>query len=197
MEAWDVAYVSEKLLQARYAFSEQEVKQYFTEDKVLAGLFRSSKACSAFASQPDRAPAWHDDVRFFRIETPAGELIGQFYLDLYARDQPSVAAPGWTRRSVAASGRDRGSEGIQKPVAYLNCNFSRPVGEKDGKPRPATFTHDEVNTLFHETGHGLHHLLTQVDELGVAGIHGVEWDAVELPSQFMENYCWEWSVLQG
>jgi len=191
LEPWDVGYASEKLLQARYAFSEQEVKQYFTEAKVLAGLFHVVETLFGVRLKPDSAPVWHEDVRFFRIETTAGELIGQFYLDIYARDTKRGGA--WMDEAIT---RRRTAHGIQKPVAYLNCNFSRPVGETDGKPRPATFTHDEVNTLFHETGHGLHHLLTRVDELGVSGIHGVEWDAVELPSQFMENYCWEWSVLQ-
>jgi len=200
MEAWDVAYVSEKLLQARYSFSEQEVRRYFTEDKVLAGLFSVIETLFEVRLRPDAAPVWHEDVRFFRIENPAGELVGQFYLDLYARDTKRGGA--WMdeaigRRRVRMQSAAGGSDDIQKPVAYLNCNFSRPVGEKDGRPRPAMFTHDEVSTLFHETGHGLHHLLTQVDEPGVAGIHGVEWDAVELPSQFMENYCWEWRVLQG
>ncbi|MCP5227446.1 M3 family metallopeptidase [Accumulibacter sp.] len=198
MEAWDVAYVSEKLLQERYAFSEQEVKQYFTEDNVLAGLFKVVETLFGVRLKADSAPVWHDDVRFFRIETPAGELLGQFYLDLYARDTKRGGA--WMDEAIARRRLHHGltaGDGIQKPVAYLNCNFSRPVGTKDGQARPATFTHDEVITLFHETGHGLHHLLTRVDELGVAGIHGVEWDAVELPSQFMENYCWEWSVVQG
>ncbi|MEO8409512.1 MAG: M3 family metallopeptidase [Propionivibrio sp.] len=190
LEPWDVGYVSEKLLQARYAFSEQEVKQYFTEDKVLAGLFHVVETLFGVCIRPDRAPAWHEDVRFYRIETTAGELIGQFYVDLYARETKRGGA--WmdeaiTRRRIV----DEAIERIQKPVAYLNCNFSRPVGSK-----PATFTHDDVITLFHETGHGLHHLLTRVEELGVSGIHGVEWDAVELPSQFMENYCWEWGVVQ-
>ena len=190
LEPWDVGYASEKLLQARYAFSEQEVKQYFTEDKVLAGLFHVVETLFGVRLKPDSAPVWHEDVRFFRIETPAGELVGQFYLDLYARDTKRGGA--WmddaiTRRRVFSGSM----EGIQKPVAYLNCNFPRPVGSK-----PATFTHDDVTTLFHETGHGLHHLLTRVEELGVSGIHGVEWDAVELPSQFMENYCWEWQVLE-
>ncbi len=186
LEPWDVGYASEKLLQARYAFSEQEVKQYFTEDKVLAGLFHVVEMLFGVRLRPDRAPTWHDDVRFFRIETNDGELVGQFYLDLYARETKRGGA--WMDEAIT---RRHTADGVQKPVAYLNCNFSRPVGDK-----PATFTHDEVTTLFHETGHGLHHLLTRVDELGVAGIHGVEWDAVELPSQFMENYCWEWSVLQ-
>ncbi|WP_211364077.1 M3 family metallopeptidase [Propionivibrio limicola] len=186
LEPWDATYAAEKLLQARYAFSEQEVKQYFTEDKVLAGLFHVVKTLFGVRLKADSAPVWHEDVRFFRIESTAGELIGQFYLDLYARETKRGGA--WMDEAI--SRRRLGSE-LQKPVAYLNCNFSRPVGGK-----PTTFTHDEVTTLFHETGHGLHHLLTRIEELGVSGIHGVEWDAVELPSQFMENYCWEWDVLQ-
>ena len=184
-QPWDAAYVSEKLLQARYAFSEQEVKQYFTEPKVLSGLFQVIERLFGVRVRPDQAPAWHEDVQFFRIETPNGDLLGQFYLDLYARETKRGGA--WMDE---ARSRKRTSDGIQTPVAYLNCNFARPVGDK-----PATFTHDEVITLFHETGHGLHHLLTQVEELSVSGIHGVEWDAVELPSQFMENYAWAWSVL--
>lgn len=191
LEPWDVGYASEKLLQARYAFSEQEVKQYFTQDKVLAGLFHVVETLFGVRIKTDSAPVWHEDVRFFRIENQAGELIGQFYLDLYARETKRGGA--WMDEAIT---RRRTGQGIQTPVAYLNCNFSRPVGEQNGKAKPATFTHDEVITLFHETGHGLHHLLTRVEELGVSGIHGVEWDAVELPSQFMENYCWEWSVLQ-
>ena len=191
-QPWDAAYVSEKLLQARYAFSEQEVKQYFTEPKVVGGLFKVIESLFNVKVKPDTAPVWHEDVRFYRIETPAGELVGQFYMDLYARETKRGGA--WMDE---ARSRKRMTGGIQKPIAYLNCNFSRPVGEVDGKLRPATFTHDEVTTLFHESGHGLHHLLTRGEELGVSGIHGVEWDAVELPSQFMENYCWEWEVLQG
>ena len=191
-QPWDAAYVSEKLLQARYAFSEQEVKQYFTEPKVVGGLFKVIESLFNVRVKPDAAPVWHEDVRFYRIETPAGELVGQFYMDLYARETKRGGA--WMDE---ARSRRLANGGIQKPIAYLNCNFSRPVGEKDGKPLPATFTHDEVTTLFHESGHGLHHLLTRGEELGVSGIHGVEWDAVELPSQFMENYCWEWEVLQG
>jgi len=186
-QPWDAAYVSEKLLQARYAFSEQEVKQYFTEPKVLGGLFKVIENLFNVRVKPDTAPVWHEDVRFFRIETPAGELVGQFYLDLYARETKRGGA--WMDEARA---RRRTTGGIQKPIAYLNCNFARPVGDKS-----ATFTHDDVITLFHETGHGLHHLLTRGEELGVSGIHGVEWDAVELPSQFMENYCWEWEVVEG
>jgi len=191
-QPWDAAYVSEKLLQARYAFSEQEVKQYFTEPKVLGGLFKAIESLFNVKVTQDTAPVWHEDVRFYRLETPAGDLVGQFYLDLYARETKRGGA--WMDEARA---RRRTAGGIQKPIAYLNCNFARPVGQRDGKPLPATFTHDEVITLFHETGHGLHHLLTRGEELGVSGIHGVEWDAVELPSQFMENYCWEWNVLQG
>ena len=187
LQPWDVAFASEKLLQARYAFSEQEVKQYFTEPAVLAGLFRVIEELFAVRVKPDTAPVWHPDVRFYRLETPTGELVGQFYLDLYARETKRGGA--WMDE---AQGRRRCATGMQTPIAYLNCNFSAPVGGK-----PASFTHDEVITLFHETGHGLHHLLTRVDELGVSGIHGVEWDAVELPSQFMENYCWEWRVVEA
>jgi len=186
MEPWDMAWVSEKLLQRRYAFSDQEVKQYFTEPKVLAGLFHVIETLFSVRVLPDTAPVWHDDVRFYRIENVAGELVGQFYLDLYAREEKRGGA--WMDEALT---RRRTTAGLQTPVAYLNCNFSRPVGGK-----PATFTHDEVTTLFHETGHGLHHMLTRVEDPGVSGIHGVEWDAVELPSQFMENYCWEWRVLQ-
>jgi len=190
LEPWDVGFASEKLLQARYAFSEQEVKRYFTEDKVLGGLFRVVETLFGVRLKPDTAPTWHEDVRFFRIESPDGALIGQFYIDLYARETKRGGA--WMDEAITRRRVSKGTaDGIQKPVAYLNCNFSRPVGGK-----PATFSHDDVITLFHETGHGLHHLLTQVEELGVSGIHGVEWDAVELPSQFMENYCWEWSVVQ-
>ncbi|MFZ2973364.1 MAG: M3 family metallopeptidase [Ferribacterium limneticum] len=185
-QPWDAAYVSEKLLQARYAFSEQEVKQYFTEPKVLGGLFKVIESLFNVKVKPDTAPVWHEDVRFYRLESPAGDLVGQFYLDLYARETKRGGA--WMDE---ARSRRRVLNGVQKPIAYLNCNFSRPNGGK-----PATFTHDDVTTLFHETGHGLHHLLTRGEELGVSGIHGVEWDAVELPSQFMENYCWEWEVVE-
>ena len=186
LEPWDMGYASEKLRQARYAFSEQEVKPYFTEPKVLAGLFHVVESLYGVRIVPDSAPVWHEDVRFFRIEDQAGELVGQFYLDPYARETKRGGA--WMDEAIT---RRRITSGIQKPVAYLNCNFPRPVGDK-----PATFSHGDVETLFHEAGHGLHHLLTRVEELGVSGIHGVEWDAVELPSQFMENYCWEWEVLQ-
>ena len=186
LQAWDISYASEHLRQQRYAFSEQEVKQYFPEDSVLAGMFKLVGTLYGLAIRPSQAPTWHESVRFYDIRNGAGVLVGQFYLDLYARNSKRGGA--WmddaiTRRSTKT--------GVQTPVAYLNCNFAAPVGGK-----PALFTHDEVITLFHEFGHGLHHLLTQVEDLGVSGIHGVEWDAVELPSQFMENFCWEWDVLQ-
>jgi oligopeptidase A len=186
LESWDIAWASEKLKQQRYSFSDDEVKQYFPEPRVLAGLFRVIESLFAVTLRQDVAPAWHPDVRFFRIERD-GRLIGQFYLDLYARDTKRGGA--WMDEAIT---RRRVQSGVQTPVAYLNCNFPAPVGGRD-----ATFSHDDVITLFHECGHGLHHLLTQVDELPVSGIHGVEWDAVELPSQFMENYCWEWDVLTG
>ncbi|MDR1889692.1 MAG: M3 family metallopeptidase [Zoogloeaceae bacterium] len=187
LQPWDVSYASEKLLQERYAFSEQEVRPYFSEPKVVAGLFHVVEHLYGIAIKPDTAPIWHDSVRFYRIENAAGELIGQFYMDLYARETKRGGA--WMDSAVS---RYRKSDGaLQTPVAYLVCNFSKPLGGK-----PATFTHDEVQTLFHETGHGFHHLLTRMEELGVSGINGVEWDAVELPSQFMENFCWEWDVLK-
>ena len=190
LQAWDVAYVSEKLREQRYAFSEQEVKQYFPEPKVIAGLFRVIQNMFAVQIKEDNAPTWHPDVRFFRIEKD-GQLVGQFYLDLYARAGKRGGA--WMDDARA---RRRLTQGVQTPAAYLTCNFTEPA-VVNGVKKPALFTHDEVITLFHEFGHGLHHMLTQVDELGVSGISGVEWDAVELPSQFMENFCWEWDVLQN
>jgi oligopeptidase A len=187
LQAWDVAYASEKLRLKRYSFSDQEVKQYFPEDIVERGLFRVAETLYGVKIVESQAPVWHPDVRFFEVRDPNGTAIGQFYLDLYARETKRGGA--WMDDAIS---RRRRAERIQIPVAYLNCNFSRPVGGK-----PALFTHDEVLTLFHEFGHGLHHLLTQVEDLGVSGISGVEWDAVELPSQFMENFCWEWDVLCG
>jgi oligopeptidase A len=186
LQAWDIAFASEKLKEARYAFSDQEVKQYFTEPKVLEGLFRIIETLFEVAIRPDQAPTWNPDVRFFRVER-GGQLIAQFYLDPYAR---SGKRPGAWMDDVR--GRWQRPEGtLQTPVAHLVCNFAPPVGDK-----PALLTHDDVITLFHEFGHGLHHMLTQVADLGVSGISGVEWDAVELPSQFMENFAWEWEVLQ-
>ncbi|MBN8765816.1 MAG: M3 family metallopeptidase [Thiobacillus sp.] len=186
LQAWDTTYVSEKLSVARYSFSDQEVKQYFPEPRVLAGLFRLIETLYGLHVREDQAPVWHPDVKFYTLTDHAGQRVGQFYLDLYAR--ASKRGGAWMDDVIT---RRRTAGGIQTPVAYLNCNFSGPVGGK-----PALFTHDEVITLFHETGHGLHHLLTRIEELGVSGINGVEWDAVELPSQFMENFCWEWDVLK-
>jgi oligopeptidase A len=186
LEAWDVAYASEKLRQARYAFSENEVKQYFPESSVLPGMFKLVETLYGLQISAVEAPRWHDDVRFFSIRDREGQLVGQFYLDLHARSSKRGGA--WMDDAIT---RRRTATGTQAPVAYLTCNFSPPVGDK-----PALLTHDEVITLFHEFGHGLHHLLTRVDYLGVSGINGVEWDAVELPSQFMENFCWEWDVVR-
>ncbi|GGY16325.1 M3 family metallopeptidase [Paludibacterium paludis] len=186
LEAWDLAYVSEKLRVARYAFSDQEVKQYFPEHRVIEGLFGVVRTLFGIDVQKGEAPAWHKDVSFYTIKKD-GQVLGGFYFDLYAREGKRSGA--WM--DDARGRRVKGGK-VQTPIAYLTCNFSRPVGDK-----PALFTHDEVTTLFHEFGHGLHHMLTRVDELAVAGISGVEWDAVELPSQFMENFCWEWDVLQG
>jgi oligopeptidase A len=191
LDAWDLTYASEKLRVARYAFSDQEVKQYFPESAVLPGMFRLVETLYGLTITPDKAALWHDDVRFFAIHDRNGALVGRFYIDLYAR--PSKRGGAWMDEAVT---RRLKRDSVQTPVAYLNCNFSAPVGQIGGKKRPALFTHDEVITLFHEFGHGLHHLLTRVDYLGVSGINGVEWDAVELPSQFMENFCWEWSVLE-
>ncbi|PWK37019.1 M3 family metallopeptidase [Cupriavidus plantarum] len=188
IEPWDVAYASEKLRQQRYAFSEHEVKQYFPEQKVLEGLFGVIEKLFTVRIEPDQAQTWHKDVRFFRVVNPQGALLAQFYIDLYAREGKRGGA--WMDDARGRKERDNGT--VQTPVAYLTCNFSAPVGDK-----PALFTHDEVITLFHEFGHGLHHMLTQVGDLGVSGINGVEWDAVELPSQFMENFCWEYEVLSG
>jgi oligopeptidase A len=185
LESWDMSWAAEKLKLARYAFSDDEVKQYFPEHKVLAGLFRCVETLFGVQLTPDSATTWDPTVRLFRIERH-GKLVGQFFLDLYARETKRGGA--WMADAI---GRRLTPAGIQTPVAYLCCNFPAPVGNK-----PATFSHDDVLTLFHETGHGLHHLLTEVEELPVSGIDGVEWDAVELPSQFMENFCWEWDVLK-
>jgi oligopeptidase A len=184
--ASDVNYVSEKLRQKRYSFSDEEVKQYFPEDAVVGGMFRVVETLYGVRIRQAEAETWHPTVRFYEITDAGGARIGQFYLDLYARESKRGGA--WM---AEARGRRRIGGRVQTPVAFLTCNFSAPVGGK-----PALFRHAEVNTLFHEFGHGLHQLLTQVDELGVAGINGVEWDAVELPSQFMENFCWEWEVVE-
>ncbi len=186
LDAWDVAYASEKLREEKYAFSDQEVKQYFPEAQVLQGLFKVTETIFGVHVKKSHAPVWHADVSFYEIADRDGHLIGQFYLDLYARNGKRGGA--WMDEAIT---RRRKAHGIETPVAFLTCNFSAPVGGK-----PALFTHDEVITMFHEFGHGLHHLLTKVEDYGVSGIKGVEWDAVELPSQFMENFCWEWEVLR-
>ena len=191
-QAWDWPFISERLKEARYAFSEQEVKQYFTAPRVLAGLFKIIETLFEVSIRRDMAPVWHPAVEFYRIERAstlgtAPQLVGQFYLDQPARTGKRGGAwmdgvrSRWLRPDT---GR------LQTPVAHLVCNFAEGVNGQ-----PALLTHDDVTTLFHEFGHGLHHMLTQVDEHSVSGISGVEWDAVELPSQFMENFCWEWSVL--
>src|SRR5467141_225227 len=194
LQAWDIAYASEKLRAKRYAFSDQEVKQYFPEDVAIAGLFRLAETLYGIRILPSKAPVWHEDVRFFEVRDSAGTasnpIIGQFYTDLYARDTKRGGA--WMDDAITR--RRKGGQ-LQTPVAYLNCNFSRPLSSDSGG-KPALFTHDDVLTLFHEFGHGLHHLLTRVDYPSLAGINGVAWDAVELPSQFLENYAWHPEVLQ-
>ena len=190
-QPWDWSFISEKLKEARYAFSEQEVKQYFPAPKVLAGLFKIVETLFEVSIRRDVAPVWNPAVEFYRIERAGSngpELVGQFYLDQPARKGKRGGA--WMD-DVRARWLRPDTHQLQTPVAHLVCNFADGV---DGKP--ALLTHDDVITLFHETGHGLHHLLTQINERDVSGISGVEWDAVELPSQFMENFCWEWSVLE-
>ena len=184
-QSWDLSYAAEKLRQAKYAFSEAEVKKYFPISKVLAGLFAQIKKLYGIELAEKTVPVWHKDVRYFELKQD-GQTIGGVYMDLYAREGKRGGAwmDGYKSRRRFADGT------LQLPTAYLVCNFTPPVGDKE-----ARLSHDEIITLFHETGHGLHHLLTQVDEVGVSGINGVEWDAVELPSQFMENFVWEYDVL--
>lgn len=200
LEAWDVPYASEQLQQARYAFSDNTVKQYFPLPRVLDGLFGLIQRLFSVDIRPDQTQTWHPDVQFFRIEA-RGQLVGQFYLDLYAREskQPGAWMDDCRGRQQLPASRARPSDGkgqaatiLQTPVAYLVCNFQPPVNGRDSLLR-----HDDVSTLFHEFGHGLHHLLTRVGALGVSGIAGVEWDAVELPSQFMENWAWEWEIVES
>lgn len=186
-QSWDWPFISEKLKEVKYSFSEQEVKQYFPAPKVLQGLFKIIETLFEVNIRPDQAPIWHASVDFYRIERN-GQLVGQFYLDPPAR--PGKRGGAWMD-DVRARWLRPDSQKMQTPVAHLVCNFADSV---DGKP--PLLTHDDVITLFHEFGHGLHHMLTQVNERDVSGISGVEWDAVELPSQFMENFCWEWSVLK-
>lgn len=186
LQPWDVPYASERLRESRYAYSEDEVKQYFTEPRVLAGLYEVIETLFNVRLVETPVSSWHADVRGVRVESPEGALIGHLYLDLYARaGKQSGAWVDSERTRRLAGGR------LQTPVAYLTCNFSRPNGE-----RAAVLTHDDVITLFHETGHALHALLSEVDEPGAAAFSSVEWDAIELPSQFMENFCWEWAVVR-
>ncbi len=194
-QAWDWPYIGEQLRQARYAYSEQEVKPYFTAPKVLQGLFHIIETLFDVRIRPDQAPVWHPGVQFFCIERHghgmgdgAAQRVGQFYLDPGARNGKRGGA--WMDDVRARWLRPDNGQ-LQTPVAHLVCNFAEGVNGK-----PPLLTHDDVITLFHEFGHGLHHMLTQVNERDVSGISGVEWDAVELPSQFMENFCWEWDVLK-
>jgi len=186
LDAWDIAYYSEKLKQAAFRFSDEDLRPYFSVPNVLKGLFGVVQRLYELDIRPrEGVTIWHDDVMFYDIYNGSGELQGSFYLDLYARQHKRGGA--WMDECVV---RRKLASGIQTPVAYLTCNFTPPVGGK-----PALITHDEVITLFHEFGHGLHHMLTRVDYAGVSGINGVPWDAVELPSQFMENWCWEREAL--
>lgn len=191
IQPWDLTYASEKLRQAKYAFSQTEVKKYFPADRVLAGLFAQIDKLYGVHFIEKKVPVWHPDVRYFELEQN-GAIIGGVYMDLYARTGKRGGAwmNDYRGRRRFTSGNHAGQ--LQTPIAYLVCNFTPPVAGKT-----ARLSHDEILTLFHETGHGLHHLLTQVDELGVSGINGVEWDAVEMPSQFMENFVWEYDVLAG
>ncbi|OOF50925.1 oligopeptidase A [Rodentibacter genomosp. 1] len=187
LEPWDIAFYSEKQKQHLYTINDEELRPYFPEDRVLSGLFELIKRIfNIRAVERFAVDTWHKDVRFFDLIDENDQLRGSFYLDLYARENKRGGA--WMDDCV---GRKRKLDGsIQTPVAYLTCNFNAPIGDK-----PALFTHDEVTTLFHEFGHGIHHMLTQIDVSDVAGINGVSWDAVELPSQFMENWCWEEEAL--
>jgi len=186
LQPWDVAYASERLREARYAYSEDEIKQYFTEPRVLAGLFEVIETLFDVELIEQPVSAWHDDVRGVRVESRSGATLGHLYLDLYARAGKQGGAWVDSERSRRALGFV-----VQTPIAYLTCNFSRPQDDK-----PALLTHDDVITLFHETGHALHALLSEVNEPGASAFSSVEWDAIELPSQFMENFCWEWAVVR-
>jgi len=187
LEPWDLSYYAEKLRQAKYAISQEDLKPYFPESRVVSGLFEVVKRLYGLDIREQQGiSTWHPDVRFFEIYDNEDQLRGRFYLDLYARQNKRGGA--WMDECIVRRQRDDGS--VQVPTAYLVCNFAPPVGDD-----PALFTHDEVQTLFHEFGHGLHHMMTRIDTAGVAGINGVPWDAVELPSQFMENWCWEREAL--
>ena len=191
LEPWDISFVSEALKEQKYLFSENEVKQYFPIDQVLQGLFKVIETVLQVSIEPIELPKWHADVKSFQVRNEQQEILAHFYLDAYARTGKRGGA--WMDD---ARGRKLLSNGlVQTPIAYLVCNFPAPLKSPDGIIKPATISHDDVITLFHEFGHGLHHMLTQVDTLGVSGINGVEWDAVELPSQFMENFCWDYEVI--
>ncbi|OWT65510.1 M3 family metallopeptidase [Candidimonas nitroreducens] len=187
LEMWDVPYASERLREERYAYSEETLKPYFTEPRVLQGLFGLIETVFGVRVLPSPMPLWHPDARALRVETPEGELLGHLLMDLYARAGKQSGAWVDSERS-----RRRAGQRLRTPIAYLTCNFSAPQGGK-----PALLTHDDVITLFHESGHALHALLSEVDEPAAAAFASVEWDAIELPSQFMENFCWEWSVLHS
>jgi oligopeptidase A len=182
LQPWDITYASEKLRQHRYALSQEDLKPYFPQPRVVSGMFAVVQQLYGLEiNELSGIDTWHPDVRVFEIRDRLGERRGRFYLDLYAR--PNKRGGAWMDECIS---RRQTEQGVQLPVAYLTCNFSSPLGDD-----PALFTHNEVITLFHEFGHGLHHMLTQVDTLAVSGISGVPWDAVELPSQFLENWCWE------
>ncbi|VEI44511.1 oligopeptidase A [Actinobacillus equuli] len=188
LQPWDISFYSEKQKQALYAINDEELRPYFPEDRVLSGLFELMKRIFGLhIEEKFGIDTWHEDVRFFQIYDEQNEERGAFYLDLYARENKRGGA--WMDDCINQKRLADGS--LQKPVAYLTCNFNKPIGDK-----PALFTHDEVTTLFHEFGHGIHHMLTQIDVGDVAGINGVPWDAVELPSQFLENWCWEAEALE-
>jgi oligopeptidase A len=185
VKPWDIPYLSEKLKKRRFSITDEEIKEYFPINNVLHGLFKICKRIYSLNIIEKNASTWHEDVRFFEIYNNKKLLVGSFYLDLYARKNKRGGA--WMDEAIS---KYKFMQEEENPVAYLTCNFTPPSKGN------AFLTHDEVITLFHEFGHGLHHLLTEVTEYSISGIKGVEWDAVELPSQFMENYCWEWSVIK-
>lgn len=197
LEPWDVAFASECLREARYAYSDDDVKQYFTEPRVLSGLFAVVQTLFNVELKTCEVNGWHPDVRAASVHNAKGETLGYLLMDLYAR--PAKQGGAWVdsersrrkRQATHEHNRLESFSEVQTPVVYLTCNFARPQGE-----RPALLTHDDVITLFHESGHALHALLSEVDEPGASAFAAVEWDAIELPSQFMENFCWEWSVLE-
>lgn len=187
LEPWDIAYASERLREQRYAYSDEELRPYFTESQVLAGLFDVIHTLFGVRLQACDAPAWHPDARIYQVLDAQGQELGRLGMDLYAR--PGKQGGAWVDSERS---RRRHGDTLHRPLAWLTCNFSAP---HDG--REAQLTHDEVITLFHESGHAMHTLLSRVDEPGAAAFAAVEWDAIELPSQFMENFCWEWGVLKS